>query len=178
MDQLKDALGGIFSFIKNKFPGIDFSKISESLPEADALVSKAETDNSSRAAGGEGGGAGGFLGSAMNMLQQATETKDGEAAAPAATGTPGAAPVDSMSELLGCLTKAGIDPTQIMSFLPLVAGFLKQNAGVDISSALGTTAAPAPGEDGSAAAPAPADAGVDVQNLMNQAQGFLGSFGK
>jgi hypothetical protein len=185
MDQLKEALGGILSFIKAKFDGLDFSQITSALPEAHDLVNKAEADNASaRAAGGGGGG---FLAGALNMLEQATQTdRDGEAAAaapaPAADGSApaAAAPVDSMSELIACLTKAGINPQQVMSLLPVVAGFLKQHAGIDVSSLLGTPAATAGEEGGAAAAPAPAADGTNdaVGNLMSQAQGFLSNFQK
>lgn len=191
MDQLKDALGGVLSFIKAKmegFHGFDFSKIKEAVPEADELVAKAETDHASNQAAG--GGASNFLTGAMGMFEKATQGSrdapagDAAAAAPAAAAPGAAPPIDSLTELLGYLTKAGIDPKQIMSFLPLVAGFLKDHAGVDVSSALGTpAAAPAPAaapvEGGAAAAPAPAAAGNDAMgNLMNQASGFMSSFSK
>jgi hypothetical protein len=191
MDQLKEALGGILSFIKAKFDGLDFSQITSALPEAHDLVNKAEADNASARAAGGGGGGGGFLAGALNMLEQATQTDrdDAAAAAPApvaADGSaPAAAPVDSMSELIACLTKAGINPQQVMSLLPVVAGFLKQHAGVDVSSVLGTPAAThTAGEEGGAAtaaapAPAAADGANDaVGNLMSQAQGFLSNFQK
>jgi Protein of unknown function VcgC/VcgE (DUF2780) len=178
LDQLKDALGGILSFLKSKLgDSFDFSKVSDVIPEADELVNKAETENS-RA--GPSGGAADLMNSAMSMFGGG-----GAAPAPAADGAAPAAPapIDSMTQLLGYLTKAGIDPNQIMQFLPVVAKFLKDNAGVDVSSALpvGTTPAPAPAEGGdAAAAPAPAADGTKdvMDNIMGQASSFMGSFKK
>jgi hypothetical protein len=181
LDQLKSALGGILSFIKSKLgDGFDFSKVTEALPEADQLVTNAETDHS-RA--GPTGGAADLMNSAMSMFGGG-----GAAAAPApaadATGATPAAPIDSMTQLLGYLTKAGINPNQIMQFLPVVSKFLNDNAGVDVSSALGTPAAATPAAtatDGSAPAAAPAaedNTKEAVQNLMGQASSFMSSFNK
>jgi hypothetical protein len=188
LDQLKDALGGILSYVKAHLDKFDFNKITAALPEADELVAKAETENATGSRAAEGG-SGGFMASAMGMLEKATSKGDATATASgdsaAATGT---APIDSMTQLLGYLTKAGIDPKQIMTFLPVVAGFLKQHAGVDVSSALGTPAAAAPasapsgGQGTAEAATAPASTGDKpddvVGDLMNQASGFMSSFGK
>lgn len=176
LDQLKDALGGILSFLKSKLgDSFDFSKVSEVIPEADELVNKAETEHS-RA--GPSGGAADLMNSAMSMFGGGGAAP---APAPAADGAAPAtpAPIDSMTQLLGYLTKAGIDPNQIMQFMPVVAKFLKENAGVDVSSALGAPA-PAPAEGDAAAAPAPAADGTKdvMDNIMGQASSFMSSFKK
>ena len=179
LDQLKKAIGGILSFLKSKLgDSFDFSKITSAIPEADTLVADAETEHS-RAGPAT---ATDLMNSAMSMFGGGNEAA---APAPAADGAPVTpAPVDNMAQLLGFLTKAGIDPNQIMQFLPVVSKFLKDNAGVDVSSALGVpaTGAPAPAvEGGEAAAPAPAAAADDnakemVENLMGQASGFMNKF--
>ena len=169
--ELKDTLGGILSYIKSKVGAANFEKIQSAIPQAGELVTKAETNNSRAVEGG--GGASDLLSSAMGMLAPAGgATSSGEA------GT--AAPVDSMTQLLGYLGKMGIDPKQAMAFLPVVAKFLKEKAGVDVSSVLGTagsssttdsTASPATGDDAT-------KADDMVGNLMNQASGFMSSFSK
>jgi hypothetical protein len=182
LDQLKKALGGILSFLKSKLgDSFDFSKITAAIPEANTLVADAETEHS-RAGPAT---ATDLMNSAMSMFGGGSSDAAAAAPAPAADGaavTP--APVDSMGQLLGYLTKAGIDPNQIMQFLPVVSKFLKDNAGIDVSSALGAPAsgAPAPAVEGGNAAAAPAPAAADdntkemVEGLMGQASGFLNKF--
>lgn len=166
MEQLKSALGGVLSYLKSK--GVDLSQVTAAVPDAEALVTQAEAEHAgSRAApaaadasadGGDGGGGDGsrdLLSSAMGML--------GKMQGGSSAGGGTAAPVDSMTQLVAFLaTKSGVQPAQIMSFLPLVAGFLQQQTGVDITSALGTTPAAAEAAatpaDGSAPAAAPAAA--------------------
>lgn len=187
LDQLKKALGGVLSFLKSKLgDSFDFSKITAAIPEADTLVADAETEHS-RAGPAT---ATDLMNSAMSMFGGGAAADAAPAPAPAADGAPVTpAPVDNMGQLLGFLTKAGIDPNQIMHFLPVVSKFLKDNAGIDVSSALGVPAsgAPAPAaapavEGGDAAAAAPAPAAADdnakemVEGLMGQASGFLNKF--
>ena len=183
LDQLKKALGGILSFLKSKLgDSFDFSKITAAIPEADTLVADAETEHS-RAGPAN---ATDLMNSAMSMFGGGGSNAT-PAAAPAADGAPVTpAPVDNMGQLLGFLTKAGIDPNQIMQFLPVVSKFLKDNAGIDASSALGVpasgTPAPAAAVEGGDAAAAPAPAAADdstkemVEGLMGQASGFLSKF--
>jgi hypothetical protein len=183
LDQIKKAFGGVLSFLKSKFgDSFDFSKITSAIPEADTLVADAETEHT-RAGPAS---ATDLMNSAMSMFGGSSNTA--AAPAPAADGTATTpTPVDGMPQLLGYLTKMGIDPNQIMQFLPLVSKFLKDNAGIDVSSALGvpaTSGAPAPAAaavtEGDAAAPAPAAADDNtkdvVDNLMGQASGFLNKF--
>lgn len=170
LDQLKDALGGILSYLKSNLgDAFDFSKISSLIPEADDLVNKAETENSRAGPAG----AADLMNSAMSMFGGGGAAS---APAPAADGAAPAAPapIDSMTQLLGYLTKAGIDPNQIMQFLPVVSKFLQDHAGVDVSSALG---APAPAASGDAAA-APAEDGTKevMDNIMGQASSFMSKF--
>lgn len=183
-DQIKKAFGGILSFLQSKFgDSFDFSKITSAIPEANTLVNDAETEHS-RAGPAN---ATDLMNSAMSMFGGNTAAPAPAPAADGAAVTP--APVDSMSDLLGYLTKAGINPNQIMQFLPLVSTFLKENAGVDVSSMLGVPATTAPAAtpavegttETTAAAPAPAAATEDstkeaVEGLMNQASGFLSKF--
>lgn len=185
LDQLKKALGGILSFLKSKLgDSFDFSKVTEAIPEADTLVADAETEHS-RAGPAS---ASDLMNSAMSMFGGGGSDAT-PAPAPAADGAPVTpAPVDNMAQLLGFLTKAGIDPNQIMQFLPVVSKFLKDNAGIDVSSALGVPAsgapapAAAPAVEGGDAAAAPAPAAADdnakemVEGLMGQASGFLNKF--
>lgn len=184
LDQLKKAVGGILSFLKSKLgDSFDFSKITEAIPDADTLVTDAETEHSRAGPATTTD----LMNSAMSMFGGGGGAA-APAPAPAADGAPVTpAPVDNMAQLLGFLTKAGIDPNQIMQFLPVVSKFLKDNAGIDVSSALGVPAsgAPAPSaavEGGDAAAAAPAPAAADdnakemVEGLMGQASGFLNKF--
>jgi hypothetical protein len=170
--ELKDTLGGILSFIKSKVGAEHFEKIQSVIPQAGELVTKAETNNSRAVEGG--GGASNLLSSAMNMLDSA----GGGATSSGDAGT--AAPVDSMTRLLGYLGKMGIDPKQAMAFLPVVAKFLKEKAGVDVSSLLGTGGSSS--TTGATAAPATGDDATKtddmVGNIMNQASGFMSSFSK
>ena len=179
LEQLKDALGGVLSFLKSKLgDSFDFSKITEVIPEADELVTKAETDNSR--AGPTS--ATDLMNSAMSMFGGGNASAPAPSGDAAATGTTPAAPIDSMTQLLGYLTKAGVDPKQIMQFLPVVAKFLKDNAGVDVSSALGAPTATTTSAEGDNAAPAPAPAGDNTKevmdNIMGQASSFMSSFNK
>jgi hypothetical protein len=177
LDQIKKAFGGILSFLKSKLgDSFDFSKVTSAIPEADALVADAETEHSRAGPATTND----LMNSAMSMFGGAAAAPAPAPAADGAAVTP--APVDNMGQLLGFLTKAGINPNQIMQFLPLATKFLKDNAGVDVSSALGT---PAPAADGTPAVPAegaaPAAAADDgtkevIDGLMGQATGFLNKF--
>jgi hypothetical protein len=185
LDQLKKALGGVLSFLKSKLgDSFDFSKISAAIPEADTLVADAETEHSRAGPVSTTD----LMNSAMSMFGGGGSAA-APAPAPAADGAPVTpAPVDNMGQLLGYLTKAGIDPNQIMQFLPVVSKFLKDNAGIDVSSALGVPAsgapapAAAPAVEGGDTAAAPAPAAADdnakemVEGLMGQASGFLNKF--
>ena len=135
--QLKDTLGGVLSYIKSKLGSADFSKIQAALPEAGNLASQAESENASRAGGDAGGGVNSLMSSAMGMLGGQKQEEGSGTAAPADGSN--ASPIDSMTELLGYLGKMGINPQQAMAFLPIVAKFMQENAGVDVSSALGTS---------------------------------------
>lgn len=173
--ELKDTLGGILSFIKSKIGAANFEKIQSAIPQAGGLVTKAETNNARAAE--SGGGASNLLSSAISMLGQHSGGGEGSAA----TSTGGtAAPIDSMTQLLGYLTKMGIDPKQAMAFLPVVAKFLKEKTGIDVSSALGTAGASATSGAGNAATDGTQEKADDdvVGNLMNQASGFMSSFAK
>jgi hypothetical protein len=185
MEKLEKAFGGILSFLKSKVPGFDINKIQNIVPQAKSLISNAEKTHGERAVDGSNND---LVSSAMGMLSSFTGGGDkaeapaatneaGSAAAPATTGQ--SAPIDSMTELMGYLSKAGIDPKQAMSFLPVAAGFLKTH-GIDVSSILGVPGGTS-SEGTSATTPAAnAESGKNdtVGNLMNQAQGFLGSFKK
>jgi hypothetical protein len=190
MEKLEKAFGGILSFLKSKVPGFDINKIQDVVPQAKDLISNAEKTHGDRAADGNND----LVSSAMGMLSSfagggdkaetpATTSEAGSAAVPAgsASTTSGqSAPIDSMTELMGYLSKAGIDPKQAMSFLPVAAGFLKTH-GIDVSSILGVPGGTSSEGTSAAAAPAAnAESGKNdaVGNLMNQAQGFLGSFKK
>ncbi len=177
LDQLKKAIGGILSFLKSKLgDSFDFSKITSAIPEADTLVADAETEHSRAGPATTTD----LMNSAMGMFGGGGAAA-APAPAPAADGAPVTpAPVDNMGQLLGFLTKAGIDPKQIMQFLPMVSKFLNDNAGVDVSSALGVpaTGAPAPAVEGGEAAAAAADDNAKemVEDLMGQASGFMNKF--
>jgi len=183
--QLKDTLGGILSYIKSKLGSVDFSKIQAALPEAGNLASKAESENASRA-GGDAGGVQSLMSSAMGMLGGQKQEAGSGTAAPADGSNE--SPIDSMTELLGYLGKMGINPQQAMAFLPIVAKFMKENAGVDVSSALGTSsttsAAGTTGEQPATSQTTGTDTAASgssddmVGNLMNQASGFMSSFTK
>lgn len=182
--ELKDTLGGILSFIKSKLGSVDFQKIQSAIPQTEELVTEAETNNAR--AGGEGGGAGNLLSSAMNMLGQqggGGSTSEGGAATSGEAGGGEASPIDSMTQLLGYLGKMGINPKQAMAFLPVVAKFLQENAGVDVSSALGTAGTADATSGGTDSAGGESTDGATktddvVGNLMNQASGFMSSFTK
>jgi len=183
--ELKDTLGGILSFIKSKLGSVDFQKIQSAIPQTEELVTEAETSNA-RAAG-EGGGASNLLSSAMGMLggQQGGggSTSESDAATTGEAGSSASAPINSMTQLLGYMGKMGIDPKQAMAFLPVVAKFLQENAGVDVSSALGTAgttdaaAGDTTGAAGGESTEGDAKPNEMVGNLMNKASGFMSSFG-
>lgn len=172
-EELKKTLGGILSFIKSKLGSVDFEKIQSAIPESSDLISKAESENASKSEGGSNN----LLSSAMSMLGQKT---GGDSSTDAASS--GSAPIDSMTQLLGYMGKMGVDPKQAMAFLPVVANFLKDNAGIDVSSALGTPAAAtgeaAEGTDQTEGSTSNTASNDMVGNLMNQASGFMNSFTK
>jgi len=143
--QGKDSLGGIFSFLKSKMSEGDFSKISQAVPEAGQLASDADAKIQ-----GGGGGGGGLMGSAMGML--------GGGGGGASGGG-----IDGLGDLMGFFGKQGVNPQQATGLMGNLSGFLKDNAGVDPSSVLGT------GGSG---------ASSGAEGLASQAQGLLGAFGK
>ena len=177
--ELKDTLGGILSFLKSKFGSVEFDKIQAALPETADLVADAESKNASRdaAGGGGGGGASSLMSSAMGMLGGGGGQQGGSSGGAPADGS-AASPIESMTQLLGYLGKMGVKPKEAMAFLPIVTKFLNENANVDASSALGTSST----GGGEATSQTTGDAGSSgndmVGNLMNQASGFMSSFGK
>ena len=141
--QGKDSLGGAFSFLQSKLGKDDFSKISAIVPEANQLASDADSKMKS---GGSAGGGGGLMGSAMGMLG-------------GAGGKTGGGGITGLPQLMGFLGQQGVKPDQATGMMSSLTGFLKQNAGVDASSALNT-------------------GGSGGGGLASQAQGLLGAFGK
>lgn len=180
-DQLNTVVGGIMSYVKAHVNADEFDKIASAIPGTHDLVAKAETDHAtSRDAPAEGGGGGNsLLNSAIGMYEKAS----GGGASGGSTNQ-----IGSMVELLGFLSKSGIDSKQIMTVLPIVLGFLNQHAGVDVASAVGTpaiTAAPAAASGGEATGEATTTTTSGTNNnedvggdLMGKASGFMSSFAK
>ena len=141
--QGKDSLGGILKLVQSNVKPEDFSKIEAAVPGATEAAQDAATKAES-----EGGDASKLLSGAMSMLGGNKNKEGGESSA-----------LDSVPQLLAFLGSSGIDAKQVTALLPKVAGFLKDNSDVDVSSVLGS------GVDGG---------GQD--DLANKAKGFLGGF--
>lgn len=155
--QGKDALGGIFSLLKNNISSEDFSKIESAIPETGSLVEAAETQT--RAGGESGGGMGGLMSSAMGMLGGGGASNSGTSG-----GAAGGGGMQNIPQLLGFLSGKGVDQNMMGKFMPMVTKFLQGNAGVDTSSALGV--------------PGQSSGGAGGSDLMGQAANLLGGFGK
>jgi hypothetical protein len=158
-DEGKSSLGAVLSLLKSNIPNEDFTKISQALPEAEQLASETDADVKSR-----DNGTGGLLQSAMGMIGSG-----------GGGGTSGG--VKNPAQMLALLSSMGIDSKQMMSFLPMVAKFVHEKAGVDISSYLNVPAASsdAMAESGSSASQTD---GTGTGSLATQATNLLGRFGK
>ena len=81
---------------------------------------------------------GGLLAGATPNMVATNQTNATEAAAPAEPAAPAAG--GGMPAVLASLQGAGVSPSQVQSTLPLVAGLLKDKAGVDVYKTLGVEA--------------------------------------
>jgi hypothetical protein len=180
----KQMLGAFFSFAKQH--GIPVPS------QAQKLVEDAESENQTAKDSGEHASlldsAVGFLGSmnADDTKSRAAETT-ADSSSGASTSTSNGGEVDSLTELLALLKKFGIDPQQVMSALPAILKFLKDQ-GIDISSIVNKIpgGSAALGGSGTAAASSTGEGTKDtadsteemVSDVKNMASGFLRSFGK
>lgn len=181
-DKAKLLLGSFFSYAKKH--GISV------LPaQLESFVAKAEKENEETKSAG-GYPEGNLLESGLGFVEKLTnddegKTRDGEsAAASAAASTPGE--VDSVTELLALLKKAGIEPEKVMSVLPSIIDFLKKN-GIDVESlmkkipgaATSSTTSSNEAKDGEETTEQVVDEVKEAASgLLNKASGFLGGFGK
>lgn len=127
--QMDSTVGAVLSFLKSQ--GINVDAVKGAIPNAEELMSKAETDNAKTSQG--------IMGKLGGLLAGASPAVAGNTTASAEPSSSTKA-VDSMPAMLKCLTSAGISPEQLESALPLVAGTLKSKCGVDAYSALGMEA--------------------------------------
>ena len=158
-EQCEAATGGIMSLAKNTLGAENYKKITEKIPEVDELVKKHE--DGSRDATSSGGG--GLLGQAMGML--------GKADSGGTAGTAG-----GVAGLLAMLQKQGIDAKEVNKFMPQLASIVKQQCGVDISSALGLPASSGSTGEGSSEQQSSVPSADDIKTSVGNVMGGL--FGK
>ena len=149
----KDTLGGVFSLLQNKLGEEDFSKISQAIPGSDALA--ADHGNKLESSGGSSGG---LMGTAMSMFGGGGQQ---------AAGGDSSGGTQSITQLMGFLNQQGIDSKKIMAFLPSIAKYLQENAGVD------TSALNVPGSSSSTGGGDSNEGGI-----AGQAASLFSSFGK
>mmetsp|Transcript_4274 Transcript_4274/g.6112 ORF Transcript_4274/g.6112 Transcript_4274/m.6112 type:complete len:172 (+) Transcript_4274:1-516(+) len=156
MDQQQGetAAGGVLSFLKGKLGDDQFSKLAEKIPGVGDAAQKYDddkADSSARASGG--GGLGGMLGGAMASFTKSSGGGGGDAG--------------GVAGLTAMLASKGVDAGQLSAFMPQIAAFLKDKAGVDVTSALGL---PSGGGDSTS--------GSGGENPADSAKKMLGGLGK
>mmetsp|Transcript_19650 Transcript_19650/g.27266 ORF Transcript_19650/g.27266 Transcript_19650/m.27266 type:complete len:167 (-) Transcript_19650:928-1428(-) len=146
--QAETSSGGILSFLKGKLGDEQFSKIAEKVPGAGEAAQKYDDESSSASSGG--GGMGGMLGGAMSSITKSSG---------------GGSDAGGVAGLTAMLASKGVDAGQLSKFLPQISSFLKDKAGVDVTSALGL----------------PSDGGSSTSgggNPADSAKKMFGGFGK
>jgi hypothetical protein len=136
--QMESTTGAVLSFLKSQ--GINIDAVQKSIPNAETLMTQAETTNAkseTTTAGKVMGKLGGLLaGASPTVLANNSTTTE------TATATTGK-PVDSIPAMLKVLSTAGVSPDQMTTVLPLVASTLKNKCGVDAYATLGIEPPPA-----------------------------------
>lgn len=151
-DQAKHVVGGVFGLLQGKLNSDDFSKLVAAVPDAEKLAS----DTNAKAGEDSGATVGGMMSSAMGMFGKNKQET---------SGTESEGSLDSVTQLVTFLGGLGIKPEQVMMFLPQAAKLVQENANLDVNSVLGM-------------ASGSSSSGGASGDLMNQAKGFLGDFGK